>query len=283
MPFGGEEINETFAQILEKDPQPIRQLVTGVPEGLERIVMKCLAKNREQRFADVAELARALVAFGSGTWIQSADRVHATLVRGLEDAISGPRLAGNAGAPSVRMPLPSSPGRRLESIQPELTGTTNTVAHRFTVLGSRTRNWLALTGVIGVAAIVLIAGTAVQRSRAMSASVAETPSGAGEPPLEATAVAAPGVVTGAVTAPPPPAGAESEPAAAALAAPPTPTSAPAGPAQVSTVAGISAPVVRKAPAPSARPVAASPVPRRPLATGASGKPLLPPGLPRERQ
>ena len=38
MPFGGDEINETFAQVLEKEPQPIRQIVTGVPEGTPVVV-----------------------------------------------------------------------------------------------------------------------------------------------------------------------------------------------------------------------------------------------------
>src|SRR5262245_22584639 len=58
MPFGGEEIQETFAQILENQPTPIRQLVTGVPEGLEQVVMRCLAKRRDERWSDVGELAR---------------------------------------------------------------------------------------------------------------------------------------------------------------------------------------------------------------------------------
>ncbi len=209
MPFGGDEINETFAQVLEKEPQPIRQLVTGVPEGLEQIVMKCLAKNRDNRFSDVAELARALVAFGSGTWMQSADRVAATIARGLEEASSGPRLKNgpSSGSELDRKAIPSSPGggRRLDSMQPELTGTASTVARRFTVLGSRHRNLLALTVVIGVAAIVLIAGTAFQRSRAAAAALAaEAPLTSigvpADPPPEATGVPMPGA-TGVVTAP----------------------------------------------------------------------------------
>ena len=42
MPFGGEELQETFAQILEKEPLPIRAHVTGVPEGLQQVVMRFL-------------------------------------------------------------------------------------------------------------------------------------------------------------------------------------------------------------------------------------------------
>ena len=174
MPFGGDEINETFAQILEKEPQPITQLVTGVPEGLEQIVMKCLAKNRDNRFSDVAELARALVAVRLGyvdAVGRSRRRDDRARSRGSEQRSASEERAF-LRVDLDRMAIPSSPGRRLDSMQPELTGTASTVARRFTVLGSRGRNLLALSVVIGVAAIVLIAGTAFQRSRAAAAALA---------------------------------------------------------------------------------------------------------------
>jgi serine/threonine-protein kinase len=301
MPFGGDEINETFAQILEKEPQPIRQLVTGVPEGLEQVVMKCLSKNRDQRFADVAELARALVAFGSGTWMQSADRVAATIARGLEEASSGPRVKnGPASSGELeRVAIPSSPGRRNDSMQPELTGTASTVARRFTVLGSRGRNLLALSVVIGVAAIVLILGTAYQRSRAADAAIAaEAPAvpavGSAEPPPEAMGVAAPGA-NGIVTAPVHLVGPDSEgfvgnvqngiqtPAPTVIGASPVGTVPPPP-----TSASASSPRTRPAAAAPVRPGAVAPA--APAPTGGKkpppttpGKPLLPPGLPRERQ
>ena len=297
MPFGGDEINETFAQVLEKEPQPIRQLVTGVPEGLEQIVMKCLAKNRDKRFGDVAELARALVAFGSGTWMQSADRVAATLARGLEEASSGPRLKNgpSSGNDLDRTAIPSSPGRRLDSLQPELTGTASTVARRFTVLGSRGRNLLALSIVIGVAAIVLIAGTAFQRSRAAAAALAaEAPLTSiavpAEPPPEATGVPMPGA-TGVVTAPVHLVGPDSEGLVGNVqngVQTPSPTvigASPSGGAG-SPAAGVSGTAPRTRPAsaaplgrPAAPTPAAPPAAKKPPATPVKS---LPAGLPRDR-
>jgi serine/threonine-protein kinase len=284
MPFGGDEINETFAQVLEKEPQPIRQLVTGVPEGLEKIVMRCLAKNRDQRFPDVAELARALVVYGSGTWMQSADRVAATIARGLEEASSGPRLKNNgpASAPELfdRTSIPSSPGRRLDSQQPELTGTASTVARRFnTVLGSRGRSLLALSVVIGVAAVVLIAGTVFQRSRAADAAMAaEAPLTSvavpAEPPAEATGVAVPGA-NGVVTAPVHLVGPDSEGFVGNVqngVQTPSPTLLGASPSSTPPAASSA---VAAAAAPRPRPVA---MPKRP--TGPA-KPL-PAGLPLDR-
>ena len=298
MPFGGDEINETFAQVLEKEPQPVRAIVTGVPEGLERVVMKCLQKNRDNRFSDVAELARALVAFGSGTWMQSADRVHATLSRGLEEAASGPRLhaqtRNNGPATLARTVIPSSPGRRLDSGQPELTGTANTVARRFSMLGSRGRNLLALTAVIGAAAVVLLAGTAYQRSKA--AALAEPPLAipSGEQPLDPSAPSGvavgaqvAGPATGVVTAPVHLVSPEAEGPAGNVQ---NGVQAPQGTVIGASPSGTATSTTRKSPptpvAPN-RPAAALPAgAKRPSSgTGAGGaaKPLLPPGLPRERQ
>jgi len=314
MPFGGDEINETFAQVLEKEPQPIRQIVTGVPEGLERVVMRCLQKNRDNRFADVAELARALVAFGSGTWMQSADRVSATLSRGLEEAASGPRLNAQTrpAGPSPhdrldRTAIPSSPGRRADSGQPEFTGTASTVARRFTVLGSRGRNLLALTAVIGAAAVVLLAGTAYQRSKAAAAAaLAAEPlptmvSVDPPPPVSderasavPTGVQVPGPATGVVTPPVHMAG-ETEgavgnvqngvqmPSGNVIGASPSSTAPSAGP-----IAAAPTTPRKGLPAAPSRPAALPPpVVKRPSGGTAGGtspaKPLLPPGLPRERQ
>jgi serine/threonine-protein kinase len=297
MPFGGDEMNETFAQILERQPQPVRQLVHGVPEGIEHIVMRCLAKSRDSRFADVGELARALVAFGSGAWIKAADRVQATLARGVEEAHAGPRVGANTASLSVRAgtAIPSAPGRRPDSVQPEFTGTTRTVARRFTVLGPPARNLLALSGVIGTVAILLIAGTAVQRSRARAAAAAAASAAAAAAAESAAAesaaeepVAAP---TGESSGAEPsldPAAVASAPALTATVRPAEPEGA-APPAAVAGAAGIatagaSAGARKSSPSPVARggwaPAAAV---KRPPPPVAPAKPLLPPGLPRERQ
>ena len=209
MPFGGEELQETFAQILEKQPTPIRGLVTGVPEGLEGVVMRCLAKKREERFSDVAELARALVAYGSGAWIHTAERVQATLARtALED-----QAARSRGGPvsSERIPIPSAPGRRLESQQPELHGTASTVARGFTVFETSRRRWIfAGIAVPAFVGLTLIGVTALRNDGATAAGADPTaePPAAMDPPAAPTAMAPLGVQTASVEndLPPPVAG-----------------------------------------------------------------------------
>ncbi len=282
MPFGGDELQETFAQILEKDPTPIRSLVTGVPEGLEQIVMKCLAKKRDDRFADVGELAKALLPYGSGTWIHSADRVQATLARAfVDDMSSGTRIRGPgiASASSDRIAIPSAPGRRLDSIQPELHGTASTVARRFTVFESK-RSWIvagiAVPAVIGLALIGVVtlrnSGTAATSMGAEGeppAAQIELPANPIDPPAApiATAVVTPqGVQTASVENDLPPTiqgtllGASPMPPATA-----TTTARPNKPSAV---------VTSRAPVPPPRPVAKS-------TSAPSAKPL-PPGLPQTR-
>ena len=166
MPFGGEELQETFAQILEKEPLPIRAHVGGVPEGLEAVVMRCLAKNRDERFQDVSELATAIAPFGSGSWVGAAERVQNTLARGLmEDLSSGMRLRGNAISSAGRIPIPSSRPRP-ESVQPgELHGTAATVASTFKQHESKRRWLLGATVVITLAAVGVIGLTFARRPR----------------------------------------------------------------------------------------------------------------------
>jgi serine/threonine protein kinase len=61
------------------DPPPFRQWRGDVPSGLERAIRKCLSKNPEERYGDVAELARALVPFGTQRAADFAERVSGIL------------------------------------------------------------------------------------------------------------------------------------------------------------------------------------------------------------
>jgi serine/threonine-protein kinase len=59
--FRGDDILDTIAKVLEQDvPRPSR-LVRGYPADLEAVVMKALAKRREDRFQTAHDLARALM------------------------------------------------------------------------------------------------------------------------------------------------------------------------------------------------------------------------------
>lgn len=62
-PFTGRSVGEVIARILEQSPGPMVPRTGAIPEALERIVRKCLAKTPAGRYRTAAELAEDLQAF----------------------------------------------------------------------------------------------------------------------------------------------------------------------------------------------------------------------------
>ncbi len=79
-PFDGESLTQVCAAILQDDPETIAQRRPDVPPGLEAVVLRCLAKRAADRYANVAELAFALAAYGTApTALEIASRVSRVL------------------------------------------------------------------------------------------------------------------------------------------------------------------------------------------------------------
>ncbi len=81
-PFTAENMIKLVATVLEKAPEPPAKLRRGVPRGLDRAVLRCLAKKPGQRFSDYVELRGALQPFASreyalASWTQ---RVRAGII-----------------------------------------------------------------------------------------------------------------------------------------------------------------------------------------------------------
>jgi serine/threonine-protein kinase len=57
LPFDGENLNSVWYQIVNEDPQKPSALNPEVPDVLDRIVAKCLAKKPEDRYLNANELA----------------------------------------------------------------------------------------------------------------------------------------------------------------------------------------------------------------------------------
>jgi eukaryotic-like serine/threonine-protein kinase len=83
---------DTMAAILNEDPPNISQLLPVIPPALQRVVHRCLEKNREQRFQSASDLAFALEALSdpaispaTGVPIASApkDATHSSRLRRL--------------------------------------------------------------------------------------------------------------------------------------------------------------------------------------------------------
>src|SRR5262245_41320878 len=55
-PFARDTVADTIASILEKDPPPLAQLTSEVPDTLEQIIRKTLSKDRRERYQTAREL-----------------------------------------------------------------------------------------------------------------------------------------------------------------------------------------------------------------------------------
>jgi serine/threonine-protein kinase len=63
--FAGETIGEIFANIRERDLPPIRSRREDVPEALERVLVKALKRERDERYASARDFRNALMPFAS--------------------------------------------------------------------------------------------------------------------------------------------------------------------------------------------------------------------------
>jgi len=56
LPFSGATVSETMARILHSQPEALARFNYEIPEGFERVVRKCLEKDRERRYQTAREL-----------------------------------------------------------------------------------------------------------------------------------------------------------------------------------------------------------------------------------
>jgi serine/threonine-protein kinase len=78
-PFAGEAITEIVVQVTTQQPPPLRTYRPEVSTGLEAVVLRCLEKNRQRRFRNVAELAAALVEFAPARARALVERITGTI------------------------------------------------------------------------------------------------------------------------------------------------------------------------------------------------------------
>jgi eukaryotic-like serine/threonine-protein kinase len=64
MPFNSRSVPDLLKSILTDEPASLRSKRSDIPEALDRIVMRCLSKARDARFASGRELRAALVDLG---------------------------------------------------------------------------------------------------------------------------------------------------------------------------------------------------------------------------
>jgi serine/threonine-protein kinase len=108
MPYKGDTIVSVMASMTVDPLPPLRSLAPDAPDAFAAAIEKALAKDRNARFADVAELATALAPFGSRRARTSLDEILATVGAPREPsrpvAFSEPPLAETIARPLSRPP-----------------------------------------------------------------------------------------------------------------------------------------------------------------------------------
>ncbi len=79
VPFDGEAVPEVAIKVAMQPPTPLRGFRPEVPVALEAVVLKCLEKDRLNRYPNVAELAIALAEFAPKRARASIERITNTI------------------------------------------------------------------------------------------------------------------------------------------------------------------------------------------------------------
>jgi eukaryotic-like serine/threonine-protein kinase len=148
-PYDGEALPQMIAAVLgDAIPTSMHTLRADVPKGLDDVVSGCLAKSRDERFANVAELAEALLPFGPPHAAAIVRRI-AAVVPTTGRVVLGSRAAGKSSDPTLFANGPPN-GARTEDTTLTAGGSTTTRPSR------RRLSWL-LAGI----AMLVVSGGAV--------------------------------------------------------------------------------------------------------------------------
>jgi serine/threonine-protein kinase len=78
-PFSGETLPEVCMKIAIEPPPPIRNFRPDIPLEVELVILRCLEKDRERRYPNIAAFAQALVDFAPKRARSSVDRITRTI------------------------------------------------------------------------------------------------------------------------------------------------------------------------------------------------------------
>jgi serine/threonine-protein kinase len=148
LPFTALERTELMFKIVMDDPVPITTARPGLPAGLVAVIDRCLQKDRDKRFADVAELAHELLPFAP-----ERARAAIALIERVVDGAAPERAASHDDA--------VAPARREPAIDTTLGGAASSIAVSQPRPPTSRASWI-IVGVAGVVVVTIIAFVATR-------------------------------------------------------------------------------------------------------------------------
>ncbi len=127
MPFDGRSFGMLFMQIVSEEPKPLAELRPELPPALCETIHRCMKKNRDERYSDLAALVSSLARFASPSGAAAAKRIaegHGPPQMPRESRPSIGKLGGTmlmANAPSsprISASMPVAPAQAAPPAQP---------------------------------------------------------------------------------------------------------------------------------------------------------------------
>ncbi len=161
VPFQGKDIHRQIIAIQESEPAPLATLVEGVPDRLEEIVTKCLAKNKDERYQTAKDLLIDLRNLRRKLDVDA--EIERTVAPAFRSTSAGASHASTEGSPPQKFGVPPSGGiaSSPQTLPPE-GGTPNTYATssaEYVVTGIKQHKLAvaAITLALVVGAVALVA------------------------------------------------------------------------------------------------------------------------------
>jgi serine/threonine protein kinase len=181
--FDATTLATTCVQILQEDPPPVRASRDEVPPALDAIVMRCLQKDPDDRFASVAEFVEALVPFAPHASAVVA-RIHRmTSAADIQSLMTPSRTAVAASESASSMAALASGSRRSRADAEAQSAAAAPPMSRGTVL--------ALAGGIAVLVVIAAVGLRGAGGPAVAPEVTTPATQTVQAPAASTTIAAP--------------------------------------------------------------------------------------------
>jgi eukaryotic-like serine/threonine-protein kinase len=107
-PFDGENATSVITSIVTEEPRPLLELRPDAPPELWLLVLRCLAKQRAERFPGVLDLARALAPFSGDRARDSLARIESIVKPAYSHAPPPSTEVSGSSLPSTASGLPTS-------------------------------------------------------------------------------------------------------------------------------------------------------------------------------